>query len=217
MGKPTEDTIPGLLVRELSRELLVAADDALMVGAKRANADTKGLDIGHRPHALGQMRSFLMNESLHRAFEVGGICPNDIRGNGILKGRSGLFTLARFNTSDRNWASGRRSSTRRSMSQANRALEPLVQKSLFDDYVPATEGVVFLVACFSGSIDVQPESPLSIHIAVPDREMRGWLFAEPIGNFLKRYDQVTKVQSDLAVPKLKKNVGVKIDRENHSE
>jgi hypothetical protein len=73
------------------------------------------------------------------------------------------------------------------------------------------------VACFSGSLNVQPESPVSVQIAVPDREMRGWLFREPLGEFVKRYDAEHPVQDDLAKPKLKKHVGKQQDKDGTSQ
>jgi hypothetical protein len=90
------------------------------------------------------------------------------------------------------------------MSYANKAIEPLVQPELFDQYTAPADAVAFFVACFSGSLHIQPESPVSIQIAVPDREMRGWLFKEPLIAFLQRYEQKPAAQDDLAKPKLKK-------------
>jgi hypothetical protein len=84
----------------------------------------------------------------------------------------------------------------------------LVQPELFSDYESPSEAVAFFVACFAGSLHIQPESPVSIQIAVPDRNMQGWLFREPIDAFAKRYDQKpVSQQDDLAMPKLKKNIG----------
>ena len=39
--------------------------------------------------------------------------------------------------------------------------------------------------------------------------MRGWLFREPLEVFAERYDAQEPSQIDLAVPKLKKNIGKK--------
>ena len=80
---------------------------------------------------------------------------------------------------------------------------------MFYRYQPPAEAVAFFVACFSGSLQIQPESPTSIQIAVPDRHMRGWLFREPLEVFAKRYDFHQPGQIDLAVPKLKRNIGKK--------
>jgi hypothetical protein len=89
------------------------------------------------------------------------------------------------------------------MSYANKAIEPLVQPELFDEYTSPSDAVAFFVACFSGSLHIQPDSPVSIQIAVPDREMRGWLFKEALNAFLQRYEQKPVLQDDLAKPKLK--------------
>jgi hypothetical protein len=198
------ESIPDLLVRNVPRELVMAVEEALAVGAQRAHAASKGMDEGHLPHVVGQLRHFQMNESFHRALAMGSASPTAIRGNGIISGRSGVFTLARFNIPEGFWINGRRSQTRRQMSFANKAIEPLVQPELFDQYTSPSDAVAFFVACFSGSLHIQPESPLSVQIAVPDRDMRGWLFRESVGAFLQRYEHKPMLQDDLAKPKLKK-------------
>lgn len=201
------DSVPALLLRNISRSLVMGIEEALGAGAQRAFGAAKGMDDGHLPHVVGQLRHFHMNESFHRALTVSDASPTGIRGNSIVTGRAGVFKLARFNIPEGFWINGRRSHTRRQMSSANRAIEPLVQPELFAAYVPPTEAVAFFVSCFSGSVHTQPESPTSIQIAVPDRYMRGWLFREPLSEFVRRYDQVPEAQADLAKPKLKKNIG----------
>ena len=214
MTQPIQETIYDLLVRNIPRELVMALEEAKLVGAQRAYVAARGMDDGHLPSVVGQLRHFHMNELFHRALTVGGISPSPLRGNQIVTGRTGIFTVARFNTKYGVWNSGRRSETRKQMSLANAAIEPLVQPGLFSDYVQPSEGVVFLVACFAGSLHTQPETPISIEIAVPDRNMRGWLFRESIDAFIKRYDQKsTTAQDDLAVPKLKKDIGKQQDKD----
>jgi len=204
MPQPPADSIPELLLRHVPRELILAAEEALVVGAQRAYRAAQGMDEGHLPHVVGHLRHFHMNESFHRALTVGGTDPNPIRGNGIVCGRAGVFTLARFNVREGLWVNGRRSHTRRQMSIANQAIEPLVQPELFDQYVEPSEVVAFFVACFSDSLHIQPDVPLSVQIVVPDRNMKGWLFRETLGIFVQRYDQKPAVQDDLVLPKLKK-------------
>ncbi len=204
MNQPPKDSIPDLLQRNVPRTLVMAVEEALGVGAQRAHAASKGMHEGHLPHVVGQLRHFYMNEAFHRALAMGEASPTAIRGNSIVSGRSGVFTLARFNIPDGFWINGRRSHTRRQMSFANKAIEPLVQPELFEQYTAPSDAVAFFVACFSGSLHIQPESPVSVQIAVPNRDMRGWLFKEPLNEFLQRYEQQPSVQDDLAKPKLKK-------------
>jgi hypothetical protein len=205
MIQPPNDSIPHLLLRSIPRGLMMGIDEALGAGAQRAYAASKGMDEGHLPHVVGQLRHFYMNESFHRALAMGEASPTTIRGNGIVSGRSGVFTLARFNMPEGFWINGRRSKTRRQMSFANKAIEPLVQPELFEQYIAPADAVAFFVACFSGSVHIQPESPVSIQIAVPDRDMDGWLFKETLDVFLQRYEQKPATQADLARPKLKKS------------
>ena len=95
------------------------------------------------------------------------------------------------------------------------AIEPLVQPELFTGYQSPSDAVAFFVACFSGNLNIRPESPVSIQIAVPDRYMRGWLFKERLDEFVKGFDQMPVGQHDLAVPKpkLKKNIGKQQDKD----
>ena len=214
MTRPREDSIPRLLVKNIPRELMLGLEEAKLVGAQRAFAAALGMDDGHLPSVVGQLRHFHMNESFHRALFVGDASPSPLRGNQIVVGRSGIFTLARFNTKLGIWYSGRRSETRKQMSLANAAIEPLVQPGLFTGYVEPSQAVVFIVACFAGSLHSQPDTPVSIEIAVPDRHMQDWLFREPINAFINRYDQQpTAGQDDLAVPRLKKSIGKHQDRD----
>jgi len=204
MNQSNAETIPALLQRNIPRDLLMAVDEALMAGAQRAYSAAKGMDDGHLPHVVGQLRHFNMNESFYRALEVGNSAPTPIRGNGLVTGRAGIFTLARFNIPLGFWTNGRRSCTRRQMSFANTALEPLTQPDMFDHYVEPAEAVAFFVSCFSGSIHNHPESPTTIQIAVPNRDMSGWLFREPLDAFQQRYESECPIQQDRAIPTLKR-------------
>ena len=206
MDSNLNETIPAFIVRNVSRSLVMAVDEALNAGAQRAYAAAKGMEEGHLPHAVGQMRHFHMNEAFHRSLEVEQADPTPLKGNSVVTGHAGVVRLARFNIKGYFWTNGRRSQTRRQMALANKAIEPLVQPDLFGIYRPATEAVAFFVACFSESLQEQPETPISIQIAVPDPEMKGWLFREPLDAFLQRYEAKPS-QADLAMPKLKRNIG----------
>lgn len=203
MSQPSRESVSDLLLRDLPRGLVMAIEEALGAGARRAHAAAIGMDEGHLPHVVGQLRHFHMNESFHRALEVGQASPTAIRGNGIISGRSGIFSLARFNIPWGFWVNGRRSHTRRQMSIANKSLEPLVQSELFEPYTPPSDATAFFVACFSRSADTISESPVSIQIAVPDRNMKDWLFREPVDVFLQRYEHKPVAQEDLVKPRLK--------------
>jgi hypothetical protein len=191
----------------------LAVEEAFTVGAQRAYAAAEGMEEGHLPHVVGQLRHFHMNEAFHRALAANNAHPTPIRGSSIITGPTGLFTIARFNSRDNLWINARRSQTRRQMSEANRAVEPLVQPELFGIYEPPTKAIVFFVACFADSLRIQPDAPVSIQIAVPDRNMKRWLFKDPLDRFVQRYDQASALQNDLARPKLKKNLGERLDKD----
>jgi hypothetical protein len=191
-----------LLVGQIPRELVLAVEEGLMAGAARAFTASKGMDEGHLPSVVGQARHFHMNEAFHRALDANGCEPSAIRGNRIITGRCGSFRLARFNIAEGFWINGRRSQTRKQMALANRAIEPLVRPDLFERIDSAPCGVVFFVACFAGSLQMHPDCPSSIQLALPDKTMESWLFREPLPTFLERYGQAS-VQPDLVRPRLK--------------
>lgn len=201
----TKETVPDLLVRNIPRDLVMGVEDALLVGAGRGFRASRDMHDGHRPHALGQMRHFHMNETFFDALVVAGGAPTPIKGNNLVVGRAGIFSLGRFNVSGSVWNGAARSKTRKQMALANKAVEPLVQHGLFEAAQPITAATAFFVASFSGSIATDPETPLGIDIAVPDSRLKNWLFRESLQKFLARYDAVS-AQVDVAFPTLK--VGV---------
>ena len=204
MAFQIDTTIPELLVSSLPIDLVTGIEEGLPVGAQRAYASARGMEEGHLPAIVGHMRHFHMNETFHRSLTINQANPSPLCGNKVVVGRSGIFSLARFNIHEGYWANYRRSLTRKQLSAANKSIEPLVQPELFSSYTPATKATVFFVAVFAGSLSVSPEAPTSIQIAVPDSQMKSWLFREPISSFLERYSQVQDAQRDLAVPRLKK-------------
>ena len=156
-----------------------------------------------------------VNEKFNDALAAGGANPTPIKGNSLVIGRSGMLTLSRFNVSARTWNNGRRSAMRRQLAQANQAIEQLVQPGLFSP-TPITEATVFFVASFSGSMAFEPETPQAIYIAVPDKDMKSWIFQESLERFCSRYFEVENPsQPDMAQPKLKPGVAAEA-RKNRS-
>jgi hypothetical protein len=207
MNHLSNDAVADLLLSHIPREFILSAEEGLFAGAKRGFAASLGTHDGHRASALGQMRAFKMNEEFSNALATHGANPSPIRGNALVTGKLGIFTVGRFNISAGLWNNGRRSRTRLEMSYANRVVEPLVQPNLFGEVEPISKATVFIVASFSGSLKIQPETPLGIDIAVPDKDMKGWLFREPLQVFLNRYHAVVE-QKDTAIPTLKVQIKV---------
>lgn len=207
MTHSIEDTIPDLLVANIRRDVVLGLEEAMNVGAQRGYAAAKGMNSGHLNSVLGQLRHFHMNESFHNTLSMGGLSPTPLCGNNIVICQSGIFTIARVNTKYRDWSSIRRSKIRKQMSLINEAIDQLVQPQLFSDYRRPSKAVVFIVSCFTDTLDVQPDTPFSIEISVPDRNLKNWVFQEEIGLFMHRHDHTQAAnQEDLAMPKLKKSV-----------
>ncbi|PSS59208.1 hypothetical protein [Pseudomonas sp. BBP2017] len=195
-------SIADLLIAHVPRNLVMGVEDACVAGALLAHLKTKDMDSKHRKNALGQMRAFHMNEMFSQALVAADAEHTPLKGNGVVVGQAGMFKFCRVNMSSKLWNNCKRSAVRRQLAEANQGMTQIVQPSLFAPQ-DITSGTFFFVACFSGSLNIQPEKPLEIHIAVPDPQMGGWLFREPLLKFLARYDEAPQHQVDLAVPKLK--------------
>jgi hypothetical protein len=210
MSEPKQPTIASLLVQHIPRDLIMGVEDALLIGSQRGTSAGAGMNPGHRSHAVGQMRHFHMNETFRDALDAAGTNPTQIKGNRVVTAVSGIFALGRFNISNGVWNNGRRSRTRREMAMANRSIEPLVTPDLFDAYQPATKATVFFVGLFDRSVQDTAAVPLSIDIAVPDHELKEWLFRMPTPQFLNLYESlnISDKQPDLAMPLLKPGITV---------
>lgn len=211
MSLTKPEKIAAMLVGNIGRDVVLAVEESLTAAAARGCAGATELELGHRAHAMGQLRHFHMNQAFCQALTLAGADPTPIRGNSIVVGRTGIFMLSRFNLSNGVWNNGRRSITRRQLSEANSAIELAVRPDLFGTEEPVTKATAFFVASFSGSLSDRPEAPLSIDIAVPDKEMKSWLFRESVPAFLKRYDAVP-AQIDMAKPRLKNGALKKKDQ-----
>lgn len=195
------------LVSNLPRDLLLRIEENLMAGAGSAYFAARGMNEGHLANVVGQMRHFHMNEQFADALSAGDACPSPLKGNGLVVGRVGPLRLGRFNSRIGPWNNARRSTQRRLLAAANLSIEPLVNFGLFDEdeNVVVSEATVFFVGVFSGSLAYSPDRPLTIDIAVPDSQLTGWLFKEPVAQFVNRYN-ATHTQIDNAKPLLKSAV-----------
>jgi hypothetical protein len=198
---PNPDSIAALLIANVPRDLVMGVEDAFAAGALQAFGLTKEVSKKQRKTALGYMRHIQMNERFSDLLEASNAELISSQGNRVIVGVAGMFKFARLNMSTTNWNSPTRSTTRRELAEANEAMSQLVQPSLFGSQ-DVTSGAFFFVARFSGSLHQHPEKPLQVYIAVPNPKMDGWLFREPLSQFLDRYDAAPK-QADNATVKLK--------------
>lgn len=194
------DAIAALLLAEVPRDLVMGVEDAFAAGALQAHTMTKNVRK-QRKVALGYMRHIEMNERFSDLLEAAGAEFMPAQGNGVIVGRAGMFKFTRLNMNTTNWNHASRSTIRRELAEANQAMSELAQLSLFGSQ-KIEGGTFFFVARFSGSLNHQPEKPLQIYIAVPTPKMDGWIFREPLAQFLERYDTAQK-QVDNATVTLK--------------
>ncbi|MGN5221454.1 hypothetical protein [Aeromonas veronii] len=202
--------IADLLLKSLPRDLVLGLQDAVYVAAERASKAAMASDPGHRATVLGTQRHWHSNELFHEVFEANGCNPQKLRGNKIVEGRSGIFTILRENYCSNKWNKFFKSQQKKIRISENKRIQQLVQPDLFDEDGSVTNATVFILCCYSGSLQQQPESPVAIYVTVPSADGKSFLFHEPIGLFLSRYE-VAPQQEDKAVVTLKAGVIKKIE------
>lgn len=197
--------VADLIVQHVQKQLLMALSDAIYAASKRSYDSAKKKSQGHRATALGLERYLNLNETIHEVFEANGCNPGKLSGNRIVEGHSGIFTIARESYNDNQWKKLFRSKRKQTLISENVFVEKVVQPDLFSDGSDVPKATLFIVCRFSGSLQSQPETPMSIELVVPSSDGKSWVFHEPLELFLTRYDVVPS-QEDNAFPGLKKGV-----------
>lgn len=197
--------VADLVVQHVPKQLLMALSDAIFAASKRSYDFAKKKSQGHRATALGLERYLNLNETIHEVFEANGCNPGKLSGNRIVEGHSGIFTIARESYNDNQWKKLFRSKRKQTLIAENVFVENVVQPDLFSDGSDVPKATLFIVCRFSGSLELQPEAPMSIELVVPSSDGKSWVFHEPLELFLTRYD-VVPPQEDNAFPGLRKGV-----------
>ncbi|SQH88006.1 Uncharacterised protein [Salmonella enterica subsp. enterica] len=197
--------VADLIVQHVPKQLIMALSDAIYAASKRSFDSAKMKSQGHRATALGLERYLNLNETIHEVFEANGCNPGKLCGNRIVEGHSGIFTIARESYNDNQWKKLFRSKRKQTLIAENVFVEKVVQPDLFSDGSDVPKATLFVVCRFSGSLQTQPEAPMSIELVVPGSDGKSWVFHEPLELFLTRYDVVPS-QEDNAFPGLKKGI-----------
>lgn len=197
--------IAELIIQHVPKQLLMALSDAVYAASKRSYDYAQKKKLDHRSTALGYDRHLNLNETIHEAFEANGCNPDKLRGNRIVEGRSGIFTIVRESYNDNQWKRLFRSKRKQELIAENVSVEKVVQPDLFSDGSDVPKATLFIVCRFSGSLKTQPEAPMSIELVVPSSDGKFWVFHEPLELFLTRYD-IAPPQEDKAFSELRKGV-----------
>lgn len=204
-----------LLIDNISQDVVLAIDEAFDAGSRDAFQIASNMHPGHRAHALGTLRHYRMKEAFAQALGATGGSPSPLRGNALVIGRAGIFHIARLNMHMGPWYHARRSRQRRMLAAVNAKVETLVQPDLFESTAVVNDATVFFVAVFADSIGQDASKPISTVIAIPDADLKRWLYFEPLQDFLEAYNRPA-AQQDKAVPKLKGNIKRKDGTEGSS-
>lgn len=188
------------LMRALTLDNLLRIEEALLVGVERADLEANGRDEGHLPSVRGQLRHFHQNELFHQALVMSGAQPSPLRGTSLVVGGMAGVTIARMSAKDGPWVkNGSRSKLRKQLASINQHAQQLLQPDLFETETRELSSMTAFFVTVFGAEGVR------IEVAVPDPEMKGWLFREPVSEFVKRYVWAAEQeQADLAKPTLKR-------------
>ncbi|EOZ3812845.1 hypothetical protein [Citrobacter youngae] len=197
--------VADLIIQHVPKQLIMALSDAIYAASKRSFDSARMKSQGHRATALGLERYLNLNETIHEVFEANGCNPGKLCGNRIVEGHSGIFTIARESYNDNQWKKLFRSKRKQTLIAENVFVEKVVQPDLFSDGSDVPKATLFVVCRFSGSLQTQPEAPMSIELVVPSSDGKNWVFHESLELFLTRYD-VVPFQEDNAFPGLKKGI-----------
>lgn len=211
-----DNDIASLIMEDLSKDTLMAIEDAFNAGAKQAYNDSSKASKGHLANLMGQNRHFFMNETFHAALTSSSVRVNPLAGNSIVVGEVGKLRLVRMNIPQGRWEQARKSRLRKELVKTNKMLLDCYQVNLFEEntsiecqYENIESLAVFFIAYFNGYISEDAKTPYSIEIVVPDHQCRTLLFRENINSFQERYNVAAIEQEDKAFPKLKEKIAKK--------
>lgn len=196
-----------LIKENISRDVLMALDDAYKAGDKKCiTYAPKLFEQGHRPSGAGQIRHLFVNESFREALTVHGADPTPLSGTKLVIGKIGIFNIARLNVPSHKWVKLKGSKTRQRLAQLNTAIErTYIQGDLFEPDKPVSAGTIFILGVMDGwNADAKIAVLTQIMIALPAPDMNSWLYRKQLTEFLKLYDlPENNNQQDGAVPTLK--------------
>lgn len=194
-------------MRDIPRDALMAFEDACFGGDHIGRMRSASYALDHRSRVAGQNKHFAMNEAFHEALAVHGGEPSSLSRSCPVIGRFGIFSIARLNLSGHEWSKlARAGVTRKRLAELNVLIRrKYVQPDLFVTGVEEVhQGAVFIVGLMDG-LDANKIPQLTqVMIAVPDPDLKGFLYIKPLREFIQLYDQAQVVAPiDAAIPKLK--------------
>lgn len=197
-GRPLTDPNPILtrIKAELPRDLFTVAReewDGAFFEANRRAGEANRYDSPERREVLGRERHWCSERALRRAGEAAAIAvatrdTNPIGGRYALLVSSG-FVIGRAKV-DRYRGNVKPVKYRKQLAMMNAAVSQL-QDDLFLKRLQVRDDRLFGLF-LSGAHPKQPESPAFLNFAVPNYELSGWLFNEPVENVIAAYAEVER-------------------------
>lgn len=195
---PLTDPAPILarIQAELPRNLFTVAreewDGAFFEAAKRAG-ETNRYDSPERREVLGRERHWCSERALRRAGDAAAI-PAATRETVPTGGRYALlispsFVIGRAKV-DRYRGNVKPVKYRRQLAMMNAAVSQ-IQDDLFLARLQVRDDRLFGLF-LSGAHPKQPDAPAFLNFAIPNHDLTGWVFNEPVENVIAAYTEVER-------------------------
>jgi len=190
------NTILARIRSELPRKLFIGVreefDGAYFEAARRAN-ETSRYDSPERREVLGRERHWCSESALRRAGAAAGISPaaRDTVPSG---GRYSLlispgFVIGRAKV-DRYRGNVKPVKYRRQLAMMNVAVSQ-IQDDLFLARLQVRDDRLFGLF-LSGAHPKAPEIPAFLNFAIPNHDLSGWVFNEPVENVIAAYAEIER-------------------------
>lgn len=90
MNFTKSESIGDLLVQHIPKELILALQEAFLIGSTRAYHGVEHTHPGHVKNVLGQLRHFELNEAFHTVMQSHNLEVSELKGNNIVVAKSGI-------------------------------------------------------------------------------------------------------------------------------
>lgn len=186
--------IEDLLLANLPRSFVLAAQDAIRDADKQANRECLSFQSGIRSSMTGFAKHGRMGESWHDALLVEGGNPTPLKPNDIVVGQFGIFKVARHNVRHHEW-SHKKKLGKKQTELAKLNVDIMAQHVMHDFFkaqAQVTIATAFFVAIIDGVDAAGQPQVTQIQLCVPHPNLDGQLYTKSLTEFLTLYDRPAK-------------------------
>lgn len=197
--------IEGLLLKDLPRQFVIAAKDALLDADDQANRECLSFKVGIRSSQTGYVKHGRMNERWHDVLLAEGGNPTPLKSNDIVVGQFGIFKVARHNVRHHEWSHKKKLGKKHTeIAKLNTdILTKYVMPDFFKEKAEVVIATAFFVAVIDGVDGADQPTVTEIQLCVPHPDLKGQLYTKSLTEFITLYDRPAQ-QIDTAHSTLRK-------------